>query len=173
MSENISVLQKPLSGYVINKIFRNLESTKNLFLGVYARGHYPPVIRKTPSFYIINTDYIHNSKGIHWLLIFHSKDKIYFFDPLGLSPSSIYNFPFLVEENDKTLTRNTQCVQNYSAETCGYFCVFVGILLSKGHHTLHEIIKKNFIKATDTFYNDWFVYFFIRNIAWEILKINI
>ena len=173
MSDNISVLKKPLNGYLIEKVFRSLESTKNLFLGVYARGYYPPKIGSTPSFYILNTDYLDNNRGIHWVLIFHEKERIYFFDPFGLSPTSIYNFPFLVEENGKVLTRNTQCIQNYSAETCGYFCLFVGFYLAKGQQTLHQILKRYFIKDTESFYNDWFVYFFIKNLIWGTMQINI
>ena len=128
MSQDMAVLRRPLSGDDIERVLRHISSTKNIFLGIFARGLYPRKVKTLPAFFIINTDYYFNDAGIHWVLIFWTEEKTYFYDPFGLAPS-VYNFPLLTERYGEVLTRNTQCVQNYSAQTCGLHCLFMGVFL--------------------------------------------
>ena len=100
---------------------------------------------KTPSLYVINTDFI-TGKGLHWVLVFYTAKKTYFFDSLALPPI-LYNFFTIIERKNLPVIRNTFTVQNISEESfsCGHFVIVYAVLLTRGYSLveINKIFSKN------------------------------
>ena len=133
-----------LNNREIASILARHSATKNIFKGfLHPRDKERPAI-KTPSLYVINTDYI-TGPGLHWVLILYQKNTTIFFDPFGLSPD-IHNFQFVTEHSNNSVTYNIFTVQNFSSRSyaCGHFVITYGILLCKDYSLKN--IEKLFTK---------------------------
>lgn len=144
-----------LTNHEIAKILSTHSETRNIFEGFlyprdvdYTDDELDSI--KTPSLYVINTDYI-KGPGEHWVLILYLHEKSLFFDPFGLSPDT-HDFPFVVERDNNEVGYNIFTVQNFESRSvsCGHFVILYAILLCQGY-TLKSIEK---LFSSDKVLND-------------------
>ena len=118
---------------VINKD----KAAKKLFCGVYATDTLPIPTEKD-HFFIVNTQASHQP-GEHWQLVFKRGSICYFFCSLGRKPKGavlkyLKYWPKFVVSNGRP---------QYSGIACGGFCIFVALMMSRGHSlkTLDNFFK--------------------------------
>lgn len=104
---------------------------KQIFLGVYPKDKLP-TINNYPSCFILNTD-PSNKPGEHWLAAFIDKNKNYFFDSYGNSPSYFGLGSYFSQF--KNLNWNKLKLQGDS-KNCGLYCIL--FLLYKTHNKLDQ-----------------------------------
>ena len=94
--------------------------------------------------YFINLDNRPNGSGSHWCLLYNADPKYaIYFDPFGIvPPPSIKKWI-----KKKTLYYNDIQLQDYKAESCGYYCLYVGFRLIDGI-TLPDITINDFTQDT-------------------------
>lgn len=100
------------------------------FLGVFARDKLPE-INHYPVSVVINTDpsYL---PGQHWVAFYIDKNKkCSFFDSFGQKPS-YYGLEKYLKINCRKLNFNKKQLQGRSSYTCGYYCVYFVVLMSRG-----------------------------------------
>lgn len=141
----------------IKKIL-NIHAEKS-FRNISARGKLPRLIKKFPSFYVVNTDYYYK-RGIHWLVIGFFKKYTLFFDSFGLSPV-YYNFPIIVKHRGVPLVQNTLRLQSFKSSACGYYCIYFIYFLIRGHKLVD--IVEHFSKTNKSL-NDKHVYNFVKKL---------
>ena len=96
--------------------------------GVFPRDRIKALM--TPSAYVINTD-PHNKKGKHWIAVYiNEKKEGYYFDPYGFPPYHDEFIKFL-KKNCKHWIYNDQNVQGFKEKTCGHFCIFFLLHMSR------------------------------------------
>lgn len=66
-----------------------------------------------------------NEKGSHFVAIYVSSNKIYYFDSYGLPPFSPEIKKFIKKNkiNGRTFKYNSQLIQNKDSIFCGYYCI--------------------------------------------------
>ena len=134
-----------LSSIEIDKIMRNDPFTSRIYAGTVALDELP-VMNNTsngPLLYIVNTDPAH-LPGTHWFAVYissttaaaaaaapESKTSLNeHFDSAGQQPIERINNILLL--NGPNYMYNSQRVQSYSSETCGYFCIMYAYYRARG-----------------------------------------
>ena len=106
----------------INKVLKNNPYSRRYFIGTFAANQCP----KTPTpntCFISNTD-PHYLPGQHWIAMYVKNDgNIYYFDPYGIRPITIYHTDFLKKSSDGSGTYNRKQVQQLQSTTCGIHCI--------------------------------------------------
>ena len=161
---------KALSSEEISKILSTCPVTKKLFKGILARGLTSVALKnfETPVGFIINTDYYYN-KGTHWIGIIYFSHKNIYFDLLGL-PSSAYDFEDLTEKNESILVQNTRTLQSLDSNACGYFAIYFFYFIALGFD-LEDILED--FENLSTFSIENSVYLFVKNLAWDLIRLEI
>jgi hypothetical protein len=104
-----------------------------------------------PSAYVINTDKS-SEPGEHWLAIFYDSDGFCtFFDSFARSPSVFSLDEFLNKTANGWRSNNMQ-LQDMNTATCGYYCVYFVLLMSRGL-CLEDILL--LFDEKNLFYNDF------------------
>lgn len=105
--------------YFARKIFKNVVPFDKL-----------PKRPKFPSAYVINTDKS-NEKGEHWLAVYYDQNGYCtFFDSFGINPS-FYNLEKFLDLTSKGWTWNKDQLQSFNNFTCGYYCIYFILLMSR------------------------------------------
>jgi len=105
--------------------------TRHLLAGVFAIDQLPrESVTPDKRLFIVNSD-IATLPGQHWMLILFTpqEDAVEFYDSLGRSPH--YYDPLLTQfifGNATFCKYNTQQLQCDNSNTCGYHCVYYGML---------------------------------------------
>jgi len=135
-----------------------LKFSKSLSIQKYVKDVLPKDLLKKPNLfplgYIINADES-NMVGSHWLYIcYTAKDKVIFFDSFGYEPL-FYNLEKHFEGMECTF--QNRILQNKNSKFCGYYCLYIAYMLSKG------FLFKNIIRvfSEDSILNDEFIVNFI------------
>jgi len=106
------------------KLFKN---KKIPFLGVYPGDIHPKITKKSFSL-IFNTGYS-NTNGEHFVALYVTKNKIYYFDSFGNEKIKAKISHFLSNLNKQHCEINCVKIQTDSSNFCGYYSL--GFLLSK------------------------------------------
>lgn len=102
--------------------------TRALFRGVFPSDQLPSQVPHYPSVFIANVDAL-GKPGSHWCAFyFTSKHDGEFFDSYGQPPQDFspmfYRF---LENNTRTWTFNTQCLQSIDSMVCGHYCLYYAL----------------------------------------------
>ena len=90
-----------------------------------------------PSSFVVNTD-PKNKKGEHWLALYYDKGGMCtFFDSFGNSPT-FFGLDKYIERTSTRFEFNNKQIQSALSNTCGYYCIYVILLKSRGFN-LNEI----------------------------------
>jgi hypothetical protein len=100
-----------------------------------------------PSAYVKNTDNS-NGPGEHWLAVYYdSSGYCTFFDSFARSPNDFHLDEFL-NKTSNGWEQNTMRLQDINSATCGYYCVYFVLLMSRGM-LLEDILalfeERNFV----------------------------
>jgi len=90
-------------------------------------------------FYIVNLDYNRNA-GTHWTLVsFIDPTTGIYFDSFAVPPpQTLYQF---MKKHRKENIMNSNVIQKLSSENCGYYCCYVGKMLSEYHRKFVDIMN--------------------------------
>jgi len=137
-----------MNGYKITQILNSNPKTRQIFRGCFPCDLIPTNdIRE--SVYIVNLD-SRGKKGSHWITIYISFNKIYYFDSLALPISYCIFNSFL--KNFSYIKRNVKPYQSPLAKTCAHHCISLTYFLSQG------LSFEDYLKLLDTKQNpDLFV----------------
>ncbi len=106
------------------------------FLGVFPCNIQPKINKTIKRFSLIFNESKHDEEGSHFIAIFLDKNKLYYFDSLGLKCENDYILKFLNKFSMEIVENNKQ-IQSYNSIFCGYFCLaFVTFM------TTHNDLKK-------------------------------
>ena len=96
------------------------QSTKSIFIGVFARDELPD-IKKLPACFILNTEN-RSQAGEHWLAFYYNKHGIaYFFDSYGKSPA-FFQLENYLNKTSIEWIHNRKRLQGKS-QYCGIYCL--------------------------------------------------
>ena len=115
------MLPHPLTNFEIQKYYKN----EPRFNGVFSRNNLPKKIKDGA--YVINLDE-YADVGTHWVLLFCSRNEIFYFDSFGVEhvPEEIKGF---IE--NKNIKANIFRLQANDSVMCGYFCIrFIDFMLA-------------------------------------------
>ena len=90
------------------------------FMGCFGINNLPKRL-KFPCSLIINTDPT-TEPGDHWLGLYLTKNKCFYFDSFGLGIMDQSIVTFLKQHYNK-VTVNNECIQHHNSDKCGLFCV--------------------------------------------------
>lgn len=108
--------------FEINQVLFNNPYTRGFFIGTFASDRCPKKVTPNTCF-VSNTD-PHTLPGRHWIAIYVKRDgNMYYFDPYGIPPISVYHRRFLSKSTDAHGTYNRKQVQGLYSRTCGAHCV--------------------------------------------------
>ena len=126
---------KELSNEQIEKYYMRYPK----FGGTFSRTDLPNKILN--KFYIVNMDKA-TGKGTHWVLVSNLNPSIcIYFDSFGVSPPpEILHF---MKTSGKECVYNTEDLQAYSSDACGWYCMYVADQLLKGR-PLQFILDEDF-----------------------------
>jgi len=140
-------------------LMKNDYCLKPYFIGVYPSDMLPRV-KSLPMGFIVNVDGS-SEPGSHWLSIFISRSGLgYFFDSFGRRPN-VYKMYNYMNDNCSEWHYNTKQYQNVLSTACGYYAMFVQILLCHGIDM--RKIENYFTNSThenDLFVTDFIVKYF-------------
>lgn len=126
----------------LNTILSQHPHTRTQFLGTFPSDRCPRKPKPLTCF-ISNTD-PSSRPGQHWIAFYVKSDgNVYYFDPYGIPPISIYHKRFLAKSTDGRGALNRQQVQNLYSETCGAHCINFLIETCRTqdpHHTLKNLL---------------------------------
>ena len=107
----------------LDMILKRDHVTKKGYLGAFPACEIP-ISKKKRYFFITNTD-LHDEPGTHWTAWMVEGDKIDFFDSFGRSPNN-KQFPYEFKKFilGKKVSYSAFRVQQYTSNTCGYFCMY-------------------------------------------------
>lgn len=126
----------------INEILFLHPHTRKYFLGTFPSNRCPKQ-PKVLSCFVTNT-HPDSKPGQHWVAFFVKSDgNVFYFDPYGLPPISIYHQEFLEKSSDGRGAFNKQQLQNLYSHTCGAHCInFLTetCRTQDPHHTLKNLL---------------------------------
>ena len=126
----------------INEILFQNPYTRKHFLGTFPSNRCPQKVKPLTCF-VTNTD-PDSKPGQHWVAFFVKSDgNVFYFDPYGLPPISIYHTRFLEKSADGRGSYNKQQLQNLYSQTCGPHCITFLIETCRTqdpHHTLKNLL---------------------------------
>jgi len=136
---------KPLKSFEINQFIKKDSFAKNVFQGVLSRDCLLSKV-KYPSAFVVNTKPI-SHPGEHWFAIYYNEDKeAIFFDSYGQHPNYYKMVSYLNKTSVKWTYNSTQ-IQSILSSTCGYYCIYFILLMSRGlklDDIVNEFNKKDF-----------------------------
>lgn len=109
------------------------------FLGVFPCNVHPKINKKTTDFSIIFNESKHNEDGTHFVAIYCYKDKIFYFDSLGLKCENNYILKF-ISSLERDIIQSDKQVQSYNSIFCGYFCLAFVIYMIE-HRNLRKFLN--------------------------------
>ena len=114
---------RALSNIDLDMILKRDHVTKKGYLGAFPACEIP-ISKRKRYFFITNTD-LHDEPGTHWTAWMVEGDKIDFFDSFGRSPNN-KQFPYEFKKFilGKKVSYSAFRVQQYTSNTCGYFCMY-------------------------------------------------
>lgn len=125
---------------------------KDVFLGVFSIDKLPNVTH-LPASAVVNTDPSH-LPGTHWIAFFIDKSsKCSFFDSFG-KPPSFYMMDKYLNSECKSIEINKHQLQGLTSETCGFYCIYFIVLMSRGF-SLENIV--NVFSDKSFSFNDFIV----------------
>jgi len=133
----------------MTRVLGNHPVSRQYFKGVYARDmlpQFPQTFKK--SFYVINIDPKH-MPGSHWVVVYFDNGKGFYFDSFGVPPIHRDIIQFL--EKASSYRYNDRIIQHVNGITCGLYCVFVILHLSKGYSIQYVL---NSFESNRSYVND-------------------
>ena len=136
---------RALSNIDLDMILKRDHVTKKGYLGAFPACEIP-ISKKKRYFFITNTD-LHDEPGTHWTAWMVEGDKIDFFDSFGRSPNN-KQFPYEFKKFilGKKVSYSAFRVQQYTSNTCGYFCMYYIYFRSLGLDFGNIINKFTYLK---------------------------
>ena len=132
VTEKLKSLTRGLTTNEIDSMLKGNTVTRNHYIGTFPSCFIPNSDKNIYCF-ITNTD-DHDGSGQHWNSWFVRGERITFFDSFGRKYDN-ENFPKhyldIVEQFDY-VEYTTKRVQDWSAKTCGFYCLHFSFLLSLG-----------------------------------------
>ena len=91
------------------------------FIGCFPIDSLPTFPQKLPAKMIVNTG-ASSTKGEHWVALLLNSKRCFYFDSFGLPvlDNEIHRF---LSQCYKKIIYSNKCVQKYSSEKCGEFCI--------------------------------------------------
>ena len=106
----------------LNNFLGRHPHTRKQFLGTFPSDQCPSSPRPLTCF--VSNTHPHTKPGQHWIAFYvESNGCVYYFDPYGLPPISVYHKEFLKKSSDGRGTYNKQQLQNLYSKTCGAHCI--------------------------------------------------
>lgn len=126
------------------------------FLGTFPCDIQPDV-EGLKSFSLVFNESKHDDEGSHFVCVYATEDKIYYFDSMGLSLENDYIKMFVFSCGRPAVLSNVQ-LQSLNSNMCGFFCICFLLYMSLGMNF------KNFFKcfSSDLKLNDIIVIDFIE-----------
>ena len=125
----------------INTVLAQHPHTRRYFLGTFPSDQCPN--KPTPLTCFVSNTHPHTMPGQHWIAFYVKSDgNIYYFDPYGIPPLSVYHKKFLEKSSDGRGTHNKQQLQNFYSKTCGAHCInflIESCRTQDPHHTLRNL----------------------------------
>ena len=111
----------------IEKLLKNEKS----FMGCYPKDKLPKIFPKVlPKTIVINTG-LSSTHGDHWVALRLLKTCCFYFDSFGVEIVDQEILSFIKRKYQK-YTFNNKCIQYYSSENCGKFCIaFIKMVKNK------------------------------------------
>ena len=115
-----------------------------------------------PKFMVFNTDET-GSRGTHWVAMFVPlSGPLEYFDPLGRKPETYRTyFRSWLEAGNRGYLRNEDRYQEYGTSSCGEFCVYYGVMRSRGLEMRDILLNFN---VRNLLYNETVVSDFVRTL---------
>ena len=127
----------------INTVLTQHPHTRKYFLGTFPSDKCPQKPQAQTCF-VSNTD-PQSEPGQHWIAFYIKSDgNIFYFDPYGIPPISIYHQRFLNKSSDGRGAYNKQQLQNFYSHTCGAHCInflIVSCRTQDPHQTLRDLLN--------------------------------
>ena len=119
------------------------------FLGVYPCDIQPD-IENLKYFSLIFNESKHDEDGSHFVAIFSTPNKIYYFDSLGLKLENSYISLFLHTTGRELVIKEKQ-IQSFDSIFCGIFCLCFIAYMEKGFNytNFFEIFTAENLKLND------------------------
>ena len=106
----------------INNILRHNPYTRKYFIGTFAANKCPK--KPIPNTCFVSNTHPNTLPGQHWIAIYVKRDgNLYYFDPYGIPPFSIYHATLMKKSSDGHGTYNRKQVQTLYSSTCGAHCI--------------------------------------------------
>ena len=97
-----------------------LKFEKN-FIGCFAYDNLPQFPKKYPVKLIVNTGSV-TTNGDHWIALTMNSNECLYFDSFGL-PVLNHEIMKWLEEKYESLIYSNICIQHFSSDMCGAFCI--------------------------------------------------
>lgn len=120
----------------------------------------PPKSQKSKFFIIFNLSK-HDEKGTHFVAIFFTSNKIFYFDSLGDKLTNKHILKYL-KKFKKTLIEESVKIQSDKSDFCGFFCL--AYLISKKLKMNSKIFFDHFNKQNLLLNDDKIIDFISSNI---------
>lgn len=116
-----------------------------------------PDVEGLKSFSLVFNESKHDDEGSHFVCVYSTEDKIYYFDSMGLSLENDYIKMFVFSCGRPVVLSDVQ-IQSFNSNMCGFFCICFLLYMSLGMNF------KNFFKcfSSDLKLNDIIVIDFIK-----------
>jgi hypothetical protein len=99
------------------------------FLGVFPCDIQPDV-SGMKTFSLIFNESAHNEEGTHFVCIYASKNRVYYFDSMGLSLENDY-IKMFTYSCGRPVTLSRKQLQSFESNFCGFFCLCFLIYMSQ------------------------------------------
>lgn len=154
-----------LDNHQIDSLFEEKAYGKD-FLGCFSKNGLKK-IKPFPKFAVINNAN-DNQPGTHWVCFYACKNQplIYFFDSYGAPPANdiqIY-LEKVSKKFDKKIIYNTQQIQAFGSDACGWYCIFTLMYLHSGYS--FKDVLNNF--GPNPHLNDKSLYSYFKKVVDEL-----
>lgn len=120
----------------------------NNFLGTFPCDIQPDVA-KLDTFSLVFNESRHDDEGSHFVCVYATAKKIFYFDSMGMQLENDYIKMFVYSCNRRVVLCDTQ-VQSFESNFCGFFCLCFLIYMSRGfpHEKFYDCFS-NDLKLND------------------------
>lgn len=136
----------------IHNRLRAFETTRPIFLDVYAVDQLPKKKLKQERWLLVCNCCPVALKGEHWIAMFFENERLDFFDSFGFAPQDYDDavMKFIQKQNIKDVFYTNRQLQSIDSDACGHYCILFALFRSKGE-SLQESITKMQVMNRDEF----------------------
>lgn len=124
-----------MEGKAIFDVLSKDRYCSKIFGGIFAADQLKKIqISQLPVVFVLNTGKL-KSGGIHWVALYinHYGTRGYFFDSFGFDPIVYKEIHKFIITNSLFYKFNQVCLQSPLDETCGLYCIYFCLYISRGY----------------------------------------